>query len=175
MFLGENTQPGSLTQTLPTTVGTQYQITFWFTNPLAGNPNEFRAMWNGDVLYGVTNAPAFGWKSQSMVTTATTNQTELRFEFRNDDNAFGLDDIEVLQLSATSIQLNASAATANGFVLTWSSTPGTRYQLQSQSAPGSAGWSPVGAPEPATASTTSQSISFNSSAPQQYYRVILAP
>lgn len=175
MFLGENTQPGSLNQTLPTTVGSQYRITFWFTNPLVGNPNEFRAMWSGDVLYGVTNAPAFGWKSQSIVTTATSNQTELRFEFRNDDNAFGLDDIEVLQLPATSIQLSASAATATGFVLTWTSTPGTRYQLQSQSAPGSAGWSPVGAPVPATASTTSQSISFNSSAPQQYFRVILAP
>ena len=37
-FLGQNTSPGSLSQSLPVNPGTQYLLSFWLANPVQGAP-----------------------------------------------------------------------------------------------------------------------------------------
>ncbi len=174
MFLGENTQPGSLTQTIPTTPGAQYLVSFWVTNPLDGNPNVFRALWNGSVLQGQTNVASFAWTQYHYAVSATASQTKLRFEFQNDDNAFGLDDVQVELVPSADVRLQVTPATAGSITLTWNSVPGTRYQLQTLEALGTGTWTNLGSPVVGVGTTASQAVSPGNAA-QSFYRLTSTP
>ena len=94
-FLGQNNSLGFLSQTLPTVAGQQYVLSFWLDNPAPGTPNEFRASWNGTALFDQTDMDQFAWTNMQYVVTATGTSSVLQFGFRNDQNAFGLDDVSV--------------------------------------------------------------------------------
>ena len=174
LFLGENTKPGSLIQKLPTTPGAQYQISFWATNPLDGNPNELRALWNGVVLLGLTNVTSFPWIRYQYGVSATASQTELRFEFRNDDYAFGLDDVQVELVPSAEVQLQVTPMISGAITITWNSVAGTTYQLQVLDALGVGAWINQGSPVVGTGPTASQSVSPGAAA-QSFYRLISSP
>ena len=101
-FLGQNTSLGYLSQTLPTVAGQQYTVSFWLDNPVAGVPNEFLVIWNGTNLFDQTDLGAFAWTNFQFSATATTATTVLQFGFRNDQNAFGLDDVSVSSAASLS-------------------------------------------------------------------------
>ena len=174
LFLGENTKPGTLIQKLPTTPGAQYQISFWATNPLDGNPNELRAMWNGGVLLGKTNVTSFPWTRYQYSVSATTSQTELRFEFRNDDYAFGLDDVHLELVPSAEVQLQVAPMISGAITITWNSVAGTTYQLQVLDALGVGAWINQGSPVVGTGPTASQSVSRGAAA-QRFFRLISSP
>ena len=174
LFLGENTRPGTLTQSIPTTPGAQYQISFWVTNPLDGIPNEFRAMWDGAVLLGQTNVASFAWTQYHYTVSATAAQTTVRFDFRNDDNAFGLDDVQVELVPSADVQLQVAPLKAGSIAITWNSVAGTRYQLQTLDALGSGTWINLGSPVVSTGITGLQSVSPGN-ASQSFYRLISTP
>ena len=174
LFLGENTAPGSLSQTLPTTSGASYQVSFWVTNPMEGTPNEFRAMWNGAVMLGQTNVGAFAWTQYRYTVAASSTQTRLRFEFRNDDYAFGLDDVQVELVPDSTLQIQIVTISPGNLVVAWNGDAGTVYQVQSLGALGSGSWVNVGDPLIGTGMPMSQGVQ-SSAGQQTFYRVITTP
>ena len=86
---------GFLSQTLSTTPGAVYSISFWLRNPTSITNNEFQVSWNGNVLLDMTNLPITGWTNIQLMVTATAGLSVLQFGYRNDTAYFGLDDISV--------------------------------------------------------------------------------
>ena len=70
-IMGEPTNLATLSQTLPTSSGANYLISFWLDNPVGGNPNEFKAAWNGLTLFDETNMPKFVWRNMELVAAET--------------------------------------------------------------------------------------------------------
>jgi uncharacterized repeat protein (TIGR03803 family) len=84
-----------LSQTLSTTTGAVYSISFWLDNAVSHTNNEFQVSWNGTVLLDMTNFPVTGWTNIQLTVTATAGVSTLQFGYRNDSAYFGLDDIGV--------------------------------------------------------------------------------
>jgi PEP-CTERM motif len=86
---------GSISQTLATTAGTSYTLSFWF----AGNgdsPSGFSAIVGGNVLFQVTD-PAFdaNYNLYTFNFTATSSSTLLEFDEYDDPAYVNLDDVSV--------------------------------------------------------------------------------
>jgi hypothetical protein len=86
---------GYLSQTLATTPGAAYLVSFWLCNPFVGAPNEFAVTWNGTNLFDRTDMGLFGWTNLQFTVTANGSNDVLQFGFHNDPDWFGLDDISV--------------------------------------------------------------------------------
>ena len=112
---------GSLSQTLPTTPGTAYLLSFWLvnTNDLTTNqtPNDFTVTWGGQPLLGFTNFTDSTWTNVEIEITpaqATNTGTALSFVAHMPGPSwFGLDqiDVEALVVAPTS-QTVACGSTA---------------------------------------------------------------
>jgi hypothetical protein len=98
--LGEIGSDAVLSQTLATTSGTEYDLTFWIENN-GGTPNNFSASLGGQTLLTLTNAHGFSYTEYSYDVTATSNSTALVFDIRQDPSYFHLDDVSVVALAAT--------------------------------------------------------------------------
>jgi hypothetical protein len=167
--------PASLSQTIITSPGKQYALSFWLnspdnpTPPRKTTPNQFTVKWNGTTLFNQTDLAVFSWTNFSFIVGATTTNTLLRFEFRNDPWAFGLDDVSIQPVPAPAF--SKWVATENAFTLTWQTMPGVKYQLQSNYELLEQGWANVGNPFVATDS----SMSISRPQGQYFYRVAIVP
>jgi len=85
-----------LSQTLTTTPGTSYTLSFWLDSPDGQTPNEFAVYWNGTALSDQTDIGATGWVNYQFSVTAASVNSVLQFGARNDISFFGLDDISVV-------------------------------------------------------------------------------
>lgn len=97
-FFGPTSSLGGISQLLPTAAGATYDLDFWLVVDVGvgGPPNEFKVSWNGVAITDVVNAPAAPWTHYAWSgLTATGSSTELKFEFRNPPDWFGLDDVRV--------------------------------------------------------------------------------
>jgi hypothetical protein len=115
-FLGQNTSLGFISQAVPTEPGQSYLVSFWLSNPTNGVPNEFRATWGSTVLFDQIDLDHFGWTNLQFSTTATDTSTVLEFAFRNDLNAFGLDDVQVQRVTTVAPAIALSGNLAFGQV-----------------------------------------------------------
>jgi uncharacterized repeat protein (TIGR03803 family) len=86
---------GFLSQTLSTTLGAVYLISFWLDSPSSTTPNEFQVSWNGNTLLDKTNLGAIGWTNIQLTAKATAANTTLQFGYLNSYFYFGLDEISV--------------------------------------------------------------------------------
>lgn len=120
---------GFLSQTITTTPGSSYLVTFWLDVPFNFTPNEFLVNWGGTALMDQTNIPNIGWTNVQFLVTATSATTTLQFGYR--DSYFGLDDVSVvpaqpviakLTLSGTNLVLNNSGGISNRSYILFSST-----------------------------------------------------
>jgi hypothetical protein len=162
---------GYLAQTLPTTPGQTYFISFWLENPKGGYPNFFSVSWGGSLLYEGANLPPFAWTNIHLLATATGPSSALQFGFRNDPGYFGFDEITVLPVAPPTLQ---AAASGSGTIqLFWNSTPGVVYQLQYRTDLQS-NWQPLGEMLTAADPTSNAADSLGGD-PQRYYRVVVAP
>lgn len=94
-LLGNDTAPGTLSQTVATTPGTTYVLSCWFNNSY-GDPGQFSVSWNGSVLLSETNPVANGWTCYQFMVTAIQTNTLVQFGFfDNAANYFGLDDVSL--------------------------------------------------------------------------------
>jgi hypothetical protein len=91
--LGPDGSLGYLSQTLATTAGTTYQLTFFLASD-GQVPNEFQVTLGGTV-WDQADVPSFGYVSESLTVTATASTTLLQFGFQNDNGSFALDDVSV--------------------------------------------------------------------------------
>ena len=119
--MGSVGSDGTLSQTIATTAGKTYTLSFWLQNDAPG-ANDFKALWNGQTLLSFTNAANFGYKQYTYTVTATTSSSTLQFSARNDPSQWDFDNIsltangssaQVDTIAPTVISLVASPATAN--------------------------------------------------------------
>ena len=105
--LGSVGSDGTLSQTLQTTAGQQYTLSFWLANNDSG-PDDFTAKWNGTTVLALTNAPAQGYTEYTFTVTATGSTSTLEFDARQDPSHWSLDNISVIPVGAET--------SLNGFV-----------------------------------------------------------
>jgi PEP-CTERM motif len=103
-FFGPVGSDGGIQQTLATTAGLQYLITFLF-EPDGSTPSDFSATFDGASLVSLTNPASSGFQAFSFIRTATTNSTVLAFNFRDDPGFLYLDAV-----TASSVPEPASMA-----------------------------------------------------------------
>jgi hypothetical protein len=87
---------GYLSQTISTTPGSFYLVSFWLDVPFNFPGNEFVVNWGGNVLMDRTNISNIGWTNIQFLVTATSPTTVLQFGYEND--LFGLDDVSVASI-----------------------------------------------------------------------------
>ena len=96
-YLAALASPGSpsfLSQTVPTTPGASYFLSFWMNDPDGSTPSEFLVSWDGYPVLDEVNSPAtFGWIHLQAMVTAIGTQSVLQFAGQDDHSALGLDDI----------------------------------------------------------------------------------
>ena len=93
--LGSVGSDGTLSQTLQTTAGQQYTLSFWLANQSSG-PNDFAVKWNGTTLLPLVNASAQGYTQYTFTVTATGAASTLEFDARQDPSHWSLDNISVM-------------------------------------------------------------------------------
>ncbi len=98
--LGSIGSDGTLSQTIATTAGTTYTLSFWLQNEGSGT-NDFKATWNGQTLVSLTNAAQSGYKQYTYTVTATGSASTLVFSAANTQSQWDLDNIS-LTASGTS-------------------------------------------------------------------------
>jgi hypothetical protein len=171
-YIGETDRVGTLRQTLPTTAGRQYQISFWLTNPTNGVPNEFHCNWGDQVLFSRTNLDAFPWSFQQFVARANGTSTVLEFSFRHEPAAFGLDDI---QIRAIPVPILATRLTPDGTAhFRWDAEAGLSYQVQFKNSLGDENWAALGASLMSNEGVL-ESQDTTGVAGERYYRVVTVP
>jgi hypothetical protein len=96
---------GYLSQSLQTTQGTVYELSFWLSASssqafsaaaAAGQPLTFQIFWNGSLIFQQTTAFSSTYSHYDFVLpVATSSRTNLKFGFRNNSGEFHLDDVIV--------------------------------------------------------------------------------
>jgi len=96
--LGPTITPGTLSQTLATTAGASYSISFWLENTAGSTPNSVTAMWDSSTLLSITNFVNRAWTLNTFTVTGTGSDT-LRFSFTDSPGYLGLDDVSVTAIT----------------------------------------------------------------------------
>jgi subtilase family serine protease len=171
-YLSQPGQLGYLSQSAATLPGQPCLISFWLNNPVGGTPNEFQVSWNGTELFDQTNLPAFGWTNIQLLAWAVSNRTALQFGFRQDVDAFGLDDVGVMAVPAPSFQ--SISTVSNNFILAWNAWQGLVYQIQYTTNLSIPAWQDLGPPSTATNAIVSYSDTLPQDS-QRFYRLLVFP
>lgn len=100
--LGTVGTEGTLSQTLQTVAGQQYELTFWLANSQAGSVENFYAIVGGQTLYSEVNPQAHGYIEHTVDFTATSTSTTLLFQYRNDPSDWHLDNVSVVGITVAS-------------------------------------------------------------------------
>lgn len=116
---------GFLSQTVATTPGASYLISFWLDNPFGSTPNDFQVSWNGNVLLDETNLGSVGWTNIQLTVTASGTNSTLQFGYLTGSLYFGLDDVGVASLdSGVSGRPSISSITLSGADIVLNSAEG---------------------------------------------------
>ena len=93
---------GTLSQTIATTAGQTYTLSFWLQNEGGAASNDFTAMWDGQPLLALTNASASGYTEYTFTVTAIGATSTLEFSAANNASQWNLDNISLTAGSSTS-------------------------------------------------------------------------
>jgi hypothetical protein len=161
-----------LSQTLSTSPGQLYLVSFWVVNYNGDGPNQFLANWGATTLFNQSNLGLFGWTNMQYLVTATGISTTLQFGFRNDPYYFAFDDVSVTAVRAPVFQsLVKSGGSVN---LTWTAMTGLVYQLQYKTNLTQTSWINLGNAINATNSTVT-ATDVTPPDPHRFYRIQLLP
>ncbi len=99
-FLGD-TNLAYLSQTIQTTPGQSYLLSFWLDNPVNGAGQQFLVDWNTNRvstnrIYFISSPGVLAWKQLTFVVKATDTNATLQFGAENPPDGFGLDDVSLL-------------------------------------------------------------------------------
>jgi hypothetical protein len=94
-YFGEEGSNGFITQSLTTTGGSLYNLTFWLLNE-NGNLNHFEVSWNGSIIDSIDNSTTHIYQQFTFTgLLASGSSTDLQFGFRNEPSFWDLDDVSV--------------------------------------------------------------------------------
>jgi hypothetical protein len=82
-----------ISQTLSTTPGQAYQVSFLLADTAAGAA-DFKVLWNDELLTAVSGASSFGFTEYTLTASGTGSDT-LTFEGYNVNGYYNLDDVSV--------------------------------------------------------------------------------
>lgn len=115
-YFGPVGDTATISQSIATTPGDQYSLSFYLANPVGGTPNFFSVTF-GDSSFSFSNfGVAFGWQQFTLSTVATSDQTNLSFTFRNDPSYWFLDNVNVSQSGGTVPEPGSMALFGTGIV-----------------------------------------------------------
>lgn len=90
--LGPAGSDGSLSQTISTKVGVEYEIS-WYLEVASGAPNDFSVTWGGTPIFAqIDLPPTTSYEQYLFREVATAPSTTLSFRFRDDPSYLFLDD-----------------------------------------------------------------------------------
>ena len=92
--MGSVGSDGTLSQTIATTAGQTYTLSFWLQNEASGT-NDFKAIWNGQTLLSLSKAAQSGYTEYTYTVTATGSTTTLEFSAANGPSQWDLDNISL--------------------------------------------------------------------------------
>ncbi len=93
-FFGPIGSTGGISQSLATSPGAIYAISFIF-NSDGGTPGAFEVDFGGQTLVSLANPPAAGNQSFAFDATATTANTVLQLQFQDDTGFMSVDAVQV--------------------------------------------------------------------------------
>jgi PEP-CTERM motif len=93
-WMGAVGSDGSFQQSIATTPGQLYNVSFWLESP-GGTPNDFSASFAGVTFYTITNAGAFPYTQEIGNIMATGSSSLLLFSARQDPSFWHVDDVDV--------------------------------------------------------------------------------
>ena len=93
-FFGPVGSPGGISQTLATTAGSAYNISFWFA-PDGGTPSSFDVLFDGNSILSLTNPGAAPGAFFNLSGVASGASSVLSFSFRDDPGFMFLDAVSV--------------------------------------------------------------------------------
>lgn len=85
----------SLSQTLATTPGQQYTISFELAHDSSNSANDFSAYFGTDQLLSLVNTSEFDYTLETFTATATSTSTVLQFNGRENPAWYELDNVNV--------------------------------------------------------------------------------
>jgi hypothetical protein len=169
--LGQTGYLATLSQTLATTPGLSYSLSFWLNSPDGKTPNEFAVSWNGTTLLDDVYLPATGWTNMQFVVSASATSTVLQFSARDDNSYLELDDVTVSPISRP-VSLTGAGIHAGQFGFSVTGTSGQVFVVEATSSLSNPAWSPI-----QTNTFNGGSFSFTdplwTSSPLRFYRVKL--
>ena len=115
--LGSVGSDGTLSQTLQTTAGQQYTLSFWLANN-GSSPDDFTAKWNGATVLALTSAPAQGYTEYTFTVTANGSTSTLEFDARQDLSHWSLDNISVTPVGTVAPTVGTVAPTISSLAET---------------------------------------------------------
>jgi hypothetical protein len=113
-----NAQSGALSQSITTTSGTYYTVSFYLAN-FGGPHDTFLATFGGQTILSLTDAPAFTYRQYTMTVRAGSAHSVLAFTGEQDPASFGLDDVSVVAGPAPAVGggLVSLGTAAAGFLM----------------------------------------------------------
>jgi Pro-kumamolisin, activation domain/Viral BACON domain len=168
--LGAENSLGYLSQTLATTAGQIYVLSFWLESD-GQTPNQFSISWNGFTLYNETYVPNLGWTNFVYVLSATSASTVLQFGGLDQPWFLGLDDVSVVPVVPP--QFLSMSRAAGAFNFSWNALPGMSYQVQYKTNLLQTNWSNLGGL--ITPTNGLGSISDSSQDQRRFYRIAIVP
>lgn len=86
---------GGVSQTVATTPGQSYEISFWMQTGYQGYPNAALITFDGATLFAATNMDHIPWTQFVFTRVASGNSANLVFEFYSVPDYYDLDDVSV--------------------------------------------------------------------------------
>jgi hypothetical protein len=162
-----------LSQSVPTTPGQAYLLSFWLANPKAGTPNQFIANWipaqaTTNALLNQANFGALNWTNEQFVVVSTGTNSTVQFGFRNDPQYLGLDDVSLTPVPTPLLAITSANGT---LVFSWIAFPRLKYQVQCNTNLTSAGWVNIGDAILPSNTVGTASVSIGTDL-QRFYRIL---
>ncbi|MGD0262730.1 MAG: immunoglobulin domain-containing protein [Verrucomicrobiota bacterium] len=129
-----------LSQTIPTSPGASYQLSFWLDPDGQGDNWTY---WNGSELAYPVSMSAAGWTNLQFVVAATGSSTTLEFEFYDPSSYMGLDDVSVtsfIVLNTVPVQILSPQVMNGSFTFGFQTIAGQSYTIQESTNLGAANW-----------------------------------
>ena len=110
--MGSVGSDGTFSQTIATTPGQQYTLSFWLQNE-GGTPNNFTATWNGTSLLALTNAAQSGYTEYTYTVTATGSTSTLMFAAEQKPSQWDLDNVSVTPVTPAITAISESSSSGD--------------------------------------------------------------
>ncbi len=170
--LGESGFLATITQNIATSPGQLYLLSAWIMDTTNLPTAQFELNWDGATVYNLVNPPSFNWNLIQVLVTASQASTPLQVAAENDNGYWGLDDVALIPVPDAGFE--SVTPQGRSLKLTWASSPGLLYQVQSTTNLANPVWSNLGVLTTATSNTlTISDVNALQNQSQTYYRLVV--